>query len=133
MRISGKDGKVTHTGDATDYSDVRRISITIEANTPEFGTSGTDGHKASVTGTKRFDCSFDLVLNTQDAPYRRARVGDEVTLHVFENDNRNWIFPVRIKTIAEDVDVDDGGEVTVAVTCAPNGAWTYPDGTVSQN
>lgn len=130
-RISGKDGKISY--GASNISDVRRISVSVEANTPEFATSETAGHKVSVTGTKRFDVSCDCVLNTDDAQYVALRVGDTATLSAYENDTRLWSLPVRVRSIAEEVDVDDGGEVTVAMTFAPNGVFTYPDGSVSVN
>ncbi len=130
-RISGKDGFLDY--GTSNYSDVRRISVNTEANIPEFGTSETGGHKDSVTGVKRFDASADLVLNTDDAPYVPFRVGDTLTLLVHENTNRRWSFPVRVKSIGSEIDIDDGGEVTIAITFSPAGAWTYPDGTLSVN
>lgn len=133
--ISGKDGKVLV--GVSDYAEIRNWNLTINSNNPQYGSSTTAGHKKSVAGVKSGTVSFAQVLETEDAIYESVKPGEAVTLLLYElkdsgqGTNRNWSVPVRIESLAEDVDVDDGGEVTVGVEATTNGAWTYPNDEVS--
>lgn len=128
---SGRCGKIVL--GASDFADVSNWSLTISSNNPEFSHSGSSGHKVSVGGVKSASVSFNAVLNTDDPLYDRIKPGDGVTLLLHEDATRKWTVPVRITSIADEVDISDGGEITLAVEAAANGAWTYPDGTVSSN
>ncbi len=134
--ISGKDGKVLV--GTSDYAELRNWNLTVNSNNPQFGSSSSSGHKKSVAGVKSGTVSFAQILETADAIYESVKPGDAVVLLLYEiKDNvavsadRFWTVPVRIESLAEDVDMDDGGEVTIGVEATTNGAWTYPDGTVS--
>ena len=134
--ISGKDGKILV--GTSDYAELRNWNFTPSSNNPQFGSSSSAGHKKSVAGVKSGTVSFAQVLETVDAIYESVKPGDAVVLLLYEiKDNtavspdRFWSVPARIESLAVDVDVDDGGEVTVGVEATTNGAWTYPDGTVS--
>ncbi len=127
--LSGKNGKVKVGGVA--LSSIRKWSTKLNSNNPKYASSDTPGHKVSVAGVKEGTVSFEAVLDTDSVLYSGYKPGDAVTLQCYENATRMWVFPVRIDSLGEDVDINDGGEIVVQYEASMNGAWTYPDGTTS--
>lgn len=128
-KISGKNGKIL-VGSST-LPGIRKWSADLKSNNPQFATSDAPGHKVSVAGVKSGTVSFEAVLDDGDVIYEDYKPGQEVTLKLYENATRFWIVPVRIEGIKGEADINDGGELVVPYEATCNGAWTYPDGTVS--
>lgn len=129
LNKSGKDGKISL--GSSDFACVRNWSLTITSNNPQFGSSCSAGHKSSVGGVKSATVSFEIIVDFEDYIFDRIKPGDSATLLLYEDETRNWSVPVRIDSMSETVDVDDGGEITVSVDASSNGAWVYPDGSTS--
>ena len=127
--VSGKNGKVMVGGSA--LSSIRKWSAKLNSNNPKYASSATPGHKVSVAGVKEGTVSFEAVLDTDSVIYSGYKPGDGVTLLCYENGTRYWTFPVRIDSVGEEVDINDGGEIVVSYEASMNGAWAYPDGTAS--
>lgn len=133
--ISGKNGKVI-TG-SSDWAHVSNWSLTITSNNPQYGSSGTTGHKTSVAGVKSCSGTIEVVHDVADPLFEAVGSSDavvpglSVTLLLYENAARYWSIPARIESVAEEVDIDDGGYVTVTCEFTGMGAWTYPDLTIS--
>jgi len=128
--ISGVRGKILIGSTAIDG--VGKWSAKLQSNNPKFASSDVPGHKVSVAGVKSGTVSFDLVLNVDAAQYETLKIGEATTLKCYENATRFWIFPVRIESIGEDVDVNDGAEVRIPYEASINGIWTYPSGDESE-
>lgn len=128
--ISGKNGLLKI--GAVTISGVRNWKADLKSNNPQFATNDGPGHKVSVGGVKSGSVSFDLVLDTAAQQYvTNVTLGTNYTLLCYEDATRFWSIPVRIDSIGESVDINDGGEVTLSVQASTNGAWTYPGGSVS--
>lgn len=128
--LSGKCGKLRM--GASDFADVGRWESSLSSNNKSFAHSGSNGHDVTLDGNRNGTLTFDVILHTEDELWKRVKIGDLVTLNAYEHKNRQpWIFPCRIATMSETVNIRDGGEITQAVTANLHGAWTYPDGTVS--
>jgi hypothetical protein len=128
---TGVDGFVQLSGGASPYADIQGWEINLNANPKSYGSSSTAGHKASVAGVRQCTCSFNAILNTDEPVYDSLKVGDQLTLLLYEDDSRKWTVPVTISTMGETVDMDEGELISVPIEAVSNGAWTYPDGTVS--
>lgn len=127
--LSGKNGKILY--GSTELSSVRKWSAKLNSNNPKFASSAAPGHKVSVAGVKEGSVTFEVVLDTDAAQYIALKPGDSTTLKLYENASRFYIIPVRIDSIGEEVDVNEGGEEVLSYEASTNGAWTYPDGTLS--
>ena len=128
-KISGKNGKIL-VGNTT-LPAIRKWTFDFKSNNPQFATSDAPGHKVSVGGVKSGTVSFEAVLDDGNVIYENYKPGQEVTLKLYENATRFWTVPVRIEGIKGEADINDGGELVVPYEATTNGAWTYPDGTVS--
>lgn len=126
---SGKAGKLMIS--ASKILGVRNIQTTQNSNNPMFATSESSGHKISVAGVKNATVSCDIVLDTDQRLETQLKVGDAVTLLVYEDATVFETYPVRLESLNKTIDINDGGEVTQAATFSPNGAWTYRDSVVS--
>ncbi len=129
----GKDGFVQNAAASSAFTDIQNWEFNYSANAKSYGSSSTAGHKKSIAGVYSGELSFTAVLNTDAPIYDDIKVGDQVTVHAYEDDTRKWIIPVTIDTMGEAVDMDEGEVIGVPITAVTNGAWTYPDGTVSAN
>lgn len=126
---SGKSGKLVV--GASKILGVRNIQTTQTSNNPQFATSETNGHKITVGGVKNATMSADIVLDTDERLEDRMEVGDAVTLLVYEDASVSETYPMRLESISKAIDINDGGEVTQAVTFSPNGRWTFSGGGAS--
>lgn len=128
--FSGKNGKVFV--DPSDLTDCQNWTLNLESNNPEFGGTANAGHKTSVDGVKRSSGSFELKVDKEDPVYDRIKPGQAVTLELYEDATRKWSVPARIENIELTSDQDEGEAFSASVSFSPRGAWTYPDGTVSE-
>lgn len=129
LNISGVRGKIAVS--STDIDCVRKWSAKLQSNNPSFASSTVPGHKVSVAGVKSGTVSFEVALNVDAPQTEDFKVGQAVTLKLYEDATRFWTFPVRIDSVGQDVDINDGGEVVVQYEASTNGVWTYPDSTDS--
>lgn len=120
--ISGKAGKIIAGGST--LLDCVNWQVTQEANTPEYASTDTGGAKASLDGVHRFTLTADVLVNTTDFLHNALQVGDAVSVLGYVDATNFETYPARVQSIAKTIDINDGGEITQAVSFSPNGAWT---------
>jgi len=126
---SGKHGKIVI--GASDLAEIRNWKFDKSANNKTYASSSTAGHQSTVDGNKSGSVSFDAILDPADPLEDRIKVGDQVTLELHYDDTRKWTVPVRIESMGDEVQIEEGEPPAVSVEATTHGAWTYPDGTAS--
>ena len=126
---SGKDGKIMIGG--SDIGDIKNWKFTRNANNKSYASSRTAGHTKVVKGVKSGTVSFELVLDPDDPIEDRINEGDDVTLLLYRDASRYWSVPVRIESMDDSVNIEEGDPPTVSVEAQTNGAWTSPAGDTS--
>lgn len=131
MAISGKHGNLYNGWSR--IGGCKGIALNLQANNPKLGYAGEPNHQCSVSGgTKSGTVAFDLVLDINFPQYINLKVGNFLTLTVYEGPYVfAWQIPIRIEKMGETVDINDGGEVVLHFEASCCGAWRYPDGTLS--
>lgn len=127
--IGSKDGKIVL--GASDIAEVRNWRFAKNSNNKEWASSSTSGHMKNVGGMKSGTVTFDVVYDPDDPIEERMKPGDSVTLILHWENSRKYTVPCRIESMEDEVQIEEGEPPTVAVEAQTNGAWTYPDGTVS--
>jgi|GEM_PF-3736877 len=126
---SSKTGKITV--GASDFAEIRNWRFSKTSNNKTYATSSTSGHQKTTKGMFGGTVSFDAVLEPEDALEDRIKVGDQVTLELYYDATRKWQVPVRISSMDDECQIEEGEPPTIAVESDCHGAWTYPDGTES--
>lgn len=114
---------------ATTVRNVRNIRTSKTAAVKKFGTSTTGCTKAAVTGAKDINISFGVVLSAEENIEDLIDVGDSATIVVkyYLADNtlaKTRTVPMIIQSMSDDINIDDGGEITVTVEATSNGDET---------
>jgi hypothetical protein len=115
--------------DATTVRNITRISRNKSVNIRKFGTSSTDCAKVAVKGTKDITITFDVILSEEEDIEDLIDVGDEVTIVVEyrlpdASLYRSVSTPVVIESMSDEINISDGGEITVTVNATSNGDET---------
>jgi hypothetical protein len=126
---SGKLGKITL--GASDFAHVRNWRLNLTSNNKKYASSTTSGHENTTKGAFGGTVSFDLVLDHEDRIEERIKIGDQVTLLLLTDETNSYSVPVRIASMDNEVQIEEGEPPTVSVEADCHGPWTYPDGTAS--
>lgn len=105
---------------STEVRNVRSIRTSKSVAIKKFGTSTTGCTKTAVTGAKDINLTFGVVLSSEENIEDLLDVGDAVTLVVkyYLPDGtlaKTRSVPVIISNMSDDINIDDGGEITVTV------------------
>lgn len=116
--------------DAATVRNITNIRTQKSVSVRKFGTSSTDCAKVAVAGSKDITISFDVLLSEEEDINDIIDVGDECTIAVeyYLPDGTLYAtrtLPVLITQMSDDINISDGGEVTVSVESTSNGAETY--------
>jgi len=126
---SGKLGKVTM--GASDFAHVRNWRFNMTSNNKKYASTSTGGHEKTTKGAFGGSVSFDLVLDHDDRIEERIKVGDQVTLLLYTDATNYYSVPVRIASMDNELQIEEGEPPGISVEADCHGAWTYPDSTLS--
>lgn len=115
--------------DAATVRNVTNIRNRKSVSIKKFGTSSTDCAKVAVAGSKDITVSFDVLLTDEEDIEDLIDVGDEVTIVIeyYLPDgtlHKSRSVPVMISDMSDDINIDDGGQISVAVEATSNGDET---------
>lgn len=115
--------------DAATVRNVTGIRRNKSVSVRKFGTSSTDCSKVAVAGSKDVTISFDVLLSEEEDIEDLIDVGDEVTVEVLYYLPDGTLYrtvsqPVLVVSMSDDININDGGEISVAVETTSNGAET---------
>lgn len=115
--------------DATTVRNVRSIRTSKSSAIKKFGTSSTNCAKAAIAGAKDINITFGVVLSAEENIEDLIDVGDAVTIVVkyYTPDGtlaKTRSVPVVISNMSDDINIDDGGEITVTVEATSSGDET---------
>lgn len=116
--------------DAATVRNVTSIRTEKMVSVRKFGTSSTACETVSVPGRKDVTISFDVILSEEEDINDVIDVGDEVTVvtEYYLPDGTlaaSRSVPVLITRMSDDININEGGEITVSVEATSNGAETY--------
>ena len=129
---SGMYGQVTF--GASTYAEANHWSMSLAADSVQYGYFGGSGRKAGCVGqgfaTGTIEGKYDFATPLEDI----ANLGDEITLKLYltttGGDRTERYFEVPAKTTGLDIDVegDSGAPVSWTINWISDGAWTDPTG-----
>jgi len=124
-------GKVTI--GSSDIAHVTAWRFGKSGNVQTYTSSGTAGHQKTLAGHLSGEVSFDVIFDPGDPIYSRIKPNDLVTLLLYFDLTNFYSVPARIDSMDDEVNISEGSPPTVAVTAITDGAWTYEDGSVSDD
>jgi hypothetical protein len=120
---------------ASDFAEVRNISIEFRANNPVKSSSANPGFEERVTGRRGATVTFEVYYDEDDPIEDRVKEGDLVSLEAFMDyrESGKWTIPVRISSMSYSIPISEDDPPTCNVEGESHGAWTYPDETTATN
>lgn len=116
--------------DAATVRNITNIRTQKSVNIRKFGTSSTNCAKVAVAGSKDITVSFDVLLSEEEDINDLIDVGDECEIAVEYYLPSGTLYatrtvPVVISQMSDDINISEGGEVSVSVEATSNGDETY--------
>ena len=131
LEKSGKKGKIMI--GASGLAGVRNWRYNMDPSNQPYSSSSTPGHKKTVAGVKSGKVNGEIVIDFNEYLLDDLKIGVEVTFLLYEDSGeaRHYIVPCRLGPVEVTTDVENGTPISASFEADTQGAWTYPDGTVS--
>lgn len=120
--ISGINGTVTVSGSAVAL--VTKWTATFSESTFRHADNGSSGYKKTYVGAYHAEGTVEGLFDSDAVS--ALLVGASVTLVLKMSSSRSYSVPAIIKSIAHDVDIDEGSPTPFRAEWESNGAWTAP-------